>query len=258
MAKILILDIETAPNVAYVWRFFKEFIGPDQVLQNSTMMSFAAKWLGSDAVMYDDCRKTLDDSMIVWKLNQLLDEADIVVAHNGKKFDIPYVAARSLVLGYKPISPFKLVDTVLVAKNEFKFESNSLKYLAQVLDLKHQKKDHEKFPGFKLWLECLRNNNEAWDEMEKYNIMDVLCLEELYLKMRPWMNRHPNIGVFLEEDKHVCPKCGSDHQEKRGFAYTNTGKYQQFRCKACGGWSRGRYTLYPKDKRANLVVNQVN
>lgn len=257
MAKILIVDVETSPNVAYVWNFWKANIGAKQVLENGQMLSFAAKWLDGDKIYYQDVQHG-DEKQMLSILFGLLDEADIVVAHNGDKFDLPHIQGRGLVLGLKPPAPYKTIDTVKVAKYEFNFPSNSLEYLATVLELKNKKDGHKKFPGFELWLGVLSNNPEAWTEMKEYNIQDILVLEELYLKMRPYMRRHPNIGVFHDNEKIVCPKCGSDHIHFRGFAHTNVGRYHRFVCNECGGWGRTRVSVYPKNLRNNLVVNAVS
>lgn len=254
--KILILDIETAPKIAYVWRFFKENVGADQVLKHGHIMSFAAKWLGDDKIVYMENRKE-DDRRIIGALVNLLSDADIVVAHNGVKFDFAQISGRALVHGFAPPSPYKVVDTLKVARFKFGFASNSLAYLAKVLGC-HEKEKHKKFPGFELWLECLRNNEEAWEEMKQYNVQDVETLEEIYHKMLPWMDKHPNIATLSESNEPACPKCGSHHLQKRGFAYTNVGKYQRYQCQDCGGWSRSRYTLMPKEVKEHLLVNQVN
>ena len=179
--KILIIDIETAPTLAYVWRFFKENINPKQVLENSSILSYSAKWLDSEDIIYNDCREDLDDTCLILEMAALFDEADVVVAHNGKAFDVPRVKAACLVAGVPVPSPFKVVDTCITARKQFRFESNSLEYLANVLDLKHKKLPHAKFPGFSLWSECLKGNEEAWEEMRVYNIHDILVLQDLYI-----------------------------------------------------------------------------
>lgn len=253
--KIAIIDLETAPKQAYIWRFFKENIGAKQVLGHGYIMSFAYKWLGDEKTHYFETR-TEDDTALCVRLRAVLDEADIVIAHNAQKFDLPTARSRMLVNGLRPPSPFKVVDTLRVAKKEFAFPSNSLEYLAIVLGCK-PKLSHKKFPGFELWSECMKGNEEAWEEMRTYNVQDVDTLEEVYLKMRPYMRYHPNVGVHIEADHPVCPKCGSKHVHFRGFAYTNVGKYHRFQCKTCGGWGRTRTTVYPKDKRKQLVTNAV-
>lgn len=252
--KILIFDLETAPAIAYVWRFWKENISPKQVLEHGHIISFAAKWLGDDDIIYEENR-TSDDKKLVGSICYLLDEADVVVAHNGSKFDIPSIYSRALVHGFSPPSPVKIIDTCSIARKEFNFERNSLEYLTMILDCNIKKGGHKKYPGFELWLGCLRGEEEAWKEMKEYNIIDVLALEELYLKMRPWTTNHPNVANYVNPESPTCTKCGSRNLQKRGKAYTNVGVYQRFQCMDCGGWSRGRYTESPKN--TNLLANSV-
>ena len=253
--KILIVDTETAPNVAYVWRLWKQNISKAQILSHSNIMSFAAKWFGEDEIFYEENRND-DDRLVVSRLCELLDEADFAVAHNGANFDFKQIRARALVNGIKPPSPFKTIDTYKIAKKEFGFPSNSLEYLTDVLGCEHKKDGHKKFPGFSLWVECLKGNDEAWEEMKHYNILDILALEDLYVKLRPWATNHPNVAIYQEAQTPVCPKCGRTHLQYRGFAYTATGKYHRLQCQSCGGWSRTKYTLIPKNE--NGLVNQTS
>lgn len=254
--KVLFVDIETSPKVAYVWRFWKENVGAKQVIEHGHIMSFSALWNDDEACIYKENRAD-DDSEIVKELIKLLDEADIVIGHNVDKFDCNTINGRALVLGVRPPSPYKIVDTFQIAKKNFKFESNSLEYLAMVLGCQHQKLAHNKFPGFLLWLECLKGNDEAWEEMKLYNIVDTFVVRDVYRKMRPWVPQHPNMGVYQEEDRPVCPKCGSAHIQRRGYAYTQLSKFQRFVCLDCGGWSRTRFNEYDKDKRKKLLANAV-
>jgi DNA polymerase elongation subunit (family B) len=256
MPKILIIDIETSPAVAYIWKFFKENISPKQVIKHPHIMSYAAKWLGEGEIFYEESR-TPNDKTLLQKLAYLLDQADIVVAHNGLGFDLPRIKSRLLVHGIKPPSPVKVIDTLKVARAEFGFSGNSLEYLSEVLDLRTQKGNHSKFAGFTLWSECLKGNEEAWAAMKDYNVKDIIVLEELYLRLRPYDTKHPNLAVYSEPSEDpVCPKCGGKHLQYRGYAYTSVGKFHRMQCTTCGGWSRTRYSLRGKDE--NLVVNQVN
>lgn len=252
--KILLLDIETAPNLAHVWRFYNQDIGANQVIEHCSLLSFAARWLGEEKIHFHSVYKSSERSLLV-KLNILLDKADATITHNGRAFDMPKIRGRSLVYGISPPSPLKEIDTCVVARKEFGFDSNSLEYLAIVLECKAKKYKHRKFPGHELWTECLKDNPEAWAEMKFYNMHDIVILEEVYYKMLPYMTRHPNMGVFMESDERVCPKCGSTKNHKDGFAHTMVGKYQQYQCNDCGGWMRDRYTVYDKEKRKVLTVN---
>jgi DNA polymerase elongation subunit (family B) len=254
-SRILILDIETSPSVAYVWRFWQENISPKQVLEHPFIMSFAAKWLGEPDIIYEENR-TEDDRAIIERLVFYLDLADIVVAHNGDRFDLPKIRARALVNGIKPPSPVKIVDTYKIAKKEFGFPSNSLEYLCDALDCKVKKGKHKQFPGFELWLECLRKNEEDWLELKEYNIDDVIALEELYLKLRPWATNHPNVAIYDgPEEKTLCPKCASDNIQWRGYSFTQSGQYHRYCCNDCGGWGRSRYAVNKKNE--GLLTNAV-
>lgn len=239
-SKILMLDIETAPNLAYVWGGWQQNIGQNQWVQKNHIMSFAAKWLGDSHIMYSENRNE-NDKNLVFDLYGLLNEADIVVAHNGKKFDLPVIIGRGVVHGFTPPSPYFVVDTCEVARRELRLVSNSLANLCEDLGLP-KKSDHKKFPGFMLWAECLKGNNEAWSEMREYNIDDVISLEALYLRLRPYMKSHPNVVKDHEGNNYRCPKCGSENIQWRGYYYTKAGLcYRRFQCKDCGGWGRARF-----------------
>lgn len=254
--KTLIIDIETSPIMGKVWSLWKQNVSLDQIEEDWYIMSYSAKWLGEDDIMYNDCRENIgDDTELLVDMYSLLDQADIVVAHNGDKFDVPKINARLILNGFTPPSPYKTIDTVKVAKKHFGFTSNKLAYLTAEL-CEDQKLDHAKFAGWKLWNECMEGNEEAWDEMMEYNMMDVISLEELYLKFLPWTSTHPNVtSDHLSNEMH-CPKCASTDLNKRGFYYTNKGKYQRYRCNDCGGWSAETYTMNTKEKRKSLLASR--
>lgn len=255
--KTLITDIETAPIRAFVWRCFKENIGFNQIANDWHMLSFCAKWLHKPDVLYYDQSKRRnyeDDRVLLGRMHKLLTEADIVVAHNGKKFDMRKINARLIMNGYRPPAPYKVVDTLLEARKAFGFTSNRLAALTKQLVPDTVKDDHKEFPGFELWDECLKRNPRAWAVMREYNIQDVLSLEALYLKLRPWMEGHPNVGAYLENDKPTCPKCGSTNMRRQGYRMTQVGKYSRFQCTDCGGWARGRLTENSKQVRKHLLI----
>lgn len=257
--RIVTLDIETSPIVAYVWSLWKQNVGLNQIVEDWSILSFCYKWIDEKRVHYKDCRgqadKVRDDHHLLLALHKVLDEADIIVAQNGKKFDMRKINARFLIAGLPPPSPYKVVDTMLEARAIAAFTSNRLEWLSAVLT-DEPKSKHDKFPGFVLWTECLADNLAAWKEMEKYNIVDVRATEKLYLKLRPYIQGHPNIGNYRDDDEKVsCPKCGSHKVQKRGKARTQTGVYDRYQCTDCGGWSRSRYTLNTKGKRLSLLSN---
>lgn len=251
--KILLLDIETAPKVALVWKFWDENISPKQVLDHGHIMSYAAKWYMTNEIYYEENRKD-DEKELIKNLVNLLDEADITITHNGNKFDLKQIRARAVVNGINPPSPFISIDTCSVARKEFGFPSNSLEYLTEVMGCKIKKGNHKKFPGFELWLECLRNNEQAWEELRFYNIQDVLALEQLYEKMKPWISNHPHISLDDYNTITKCPKCGSEHIQWRGYSHTRSYTYKRFQCLNCKGWSRSRYN---ENKRNESILTSI-
>lgn len=239
-AKILLFDIETAPSLGWFWQMYDTNI--IEVKEHGYMLSFSCKWLGEKKVhtftLADFAGHkpwSTNDKKLVSKLAEFISQADIVVAHNGDRFDIPTTNTRLLVNGLKPIPPNKTVDTLKVARSKFKFLSNRLDDLANFLGI-GRKLPHT---GKKLWLSCMANDKSAWAVMKKYNEQDVKLLEDVYLKLLPWMSSHPNLNV-LNGTLHSCPNCGGNHIQKRGFLITRTGKKQRFQCSDCGSWSVGK------------------
>lgn len=256
--KIITIDIETAPLEAWTWGTWQQDVGAEQIKNEWTILSYAAKWLHRDRVIYKDvsgrgAEKIRDDGDLLGSLWDILNEADIVIGHNVGAFDLKRINARMVALGLLPYSPVKFIDTLNVAKKHFGFTSNKLERLSKTLTPKFPKLDHGKFPGFKLWVECLKDNRAAWREMKKYNVQDVRATEQLYLVLRPWMEGHPNVSMYGKLTAFTCPRCGQP-AAKRGTVFTQSGEYTQFQCQKCGGWSRSRYTLNHRRQREFSLV----
>lgn len=251
--KILLLDIETAPIIGYVWGLWENNVALNQIKSDWHILAWSAKWLDDKNIMYDDQRgeKNIeDDSRMLKGIWEFLDECDIVITQNGKAFDVKKLNARFILNGMQPPSSYKHIDTKLLAQKHFGFTSNKLEYMTDKLCTKYKKRKVRKFIGFELWSECLKGNIKAWDEMKKYNIYDVLSLEELYKKLIPWDNSI-NFNLYSRDNVTRCT-CGSANFQKNGFFYSPSGKYQRYRCGDCGSEIRDKENLLPKDKRKSL------
>lgn len=233
--KVLLIDLETAPNVAYVWGLFKENIPVARLISSGYTMCFSAKWLGEDELFFHSVQNTGRKEMLSIAYN-LLNEADVVVHYNGTYFDVPTLNKEFIKEGFTPPSPYKQVDLLKTVREKFKFPSNKLEYVADALDL-GQKYKHK---GFELWTECMAGDPQSWAEMEEYNKQDVILLENLYIKLLPWISNHPNTAMYRSVGEHQCPNCGSTNLVKRGYARTLVSVYERFRCNNCGKWSRKR------------------
>ena len=153
-----------------------------------------------------------------------------------------------------PYSPIRIIDTYEVSNRHFGFTSNKLAWTSKYLT-DSPKEEHRSFPGFELWKECLEDNPKAWKEMKKYNIRDVIATEKKYIRLRPWIKLHPNMGGYTEGEVPVCPKCGSENLQKRGVAISNTSRYHRFQCMNCGGWSRAKTMLNTLAERKQMICN---
>lgn len=252
--RVLIYDIETAPLLGYCWSLWDNNIGLNQIHSDWHVLSWAAKWMGEEDVYYQDQRDVKnveDDKQLLQGIWKLLDECDFVITQNGKKFDQKKLNARFVIHGMKPPSTYRHIDVLQIAKSQFGFTSNKLQYMTETLCKKYKKSGHAKFSGFELWSECLNGNIEAWSEMENYNILDILSLEELYSIISPWDAKLPNFSVYDDEP--------SENEEwvKDGFVYSNLGKYDRYRNTVTGQQRRGNINLLSKEKRDSLLRNIV-
>ena len=250
--KILFFDIETAPLKAHLWSMWQQGVGLNQIEADWFMLSFCCKWAHSDEVFYYDQRNAEnieDDYELVLKLWHFLNEADVVVGQNSKRFDVKKANSRFILNGLPKPSTYRQVDTMEIAKRNFGFTSNRLEYMTDKLCTDYKKSKHKKFHGHELWSECLKGNLEAWLEMEDYNRLDVLSLEELYNVLSSWDNTLPNYDVYVDDILDMS------EWEKDGFHYTNLGKYQKYRNKITGVQRRSRVNLLTKEKRDSLLAN---
>lgn len=235
--KILLLDIENSPNLAHVWGLWGQDISLAQLQKSAFVLCWAAKWLDEDLVYFDSIHRSSRKKMLK-NIHKMLDEADAVIHYNGKKHDIPLLNKEFIENGFTPPSPYKQIDLYDTAKGQFKFPSNKLEYVCKTLGVGEKLKHI----GHELWTLCMAGDNDAWKLMEEYNINDVVILEEVYNKMRPWIRGHANYSLH-SDDAMVCPNCGGHHHQKRGFHYTLHSQFQRYRCKDCGHWFKDNKIL---------------
>jgi len=251
---ILLIDIETCPSEGYFWGIWNQNIAIDQIRRDWTMLCWSAKWLFDDKVMSDQLTPNeaieRDDARITKSIWLLIDKADVIIAHNGRRFDLRKLNQRFLIHGLNPPMPYQVVDTLEVAKKVFGFTSNKLDFINRLLGIR--RKIHT---DFELWLNCMDGDQVALDEMAEYNRNDVAILEETYVKLRPWIKSHPNIGLYAETVNECCGNCGCpdlDFPEGQ-FYFTPLGKYSSGRCRNCGAIVRSRVSALSKDDRKNLL-----
>lgn len=246
-ARVLLYDIETTPNLAYVWgKWQQDVIAYEQEWH---ILCFAYKWLGEskthvvalpDFPLYKKDKS--NDIEVVKKLKELFDEADVVIAHNGDSFDQKKTHARFMVHKLGPPSPYRQIDTKKVARKYANFNSNKLSDLGRVLGVG----DKMETGGFSLWLGCMNGVQAAWKTMKRYNKQDVVLLEQIYLELRPWISPHPAMNL-MEGKLDACPNCGGTSLHKNGTYYNRVSKVQVWKCNDCGAHPKSRMVTAVKE-----------
>jgi hypothetical protein len=229
--KILLLDIETKPALAYVWRAYGEqSVGVDQVLDGGGTICVGAKWLGEkECFLFSDWEHGHQEMLV--RVHDMMSHADAVITYNGNRFDLPKLQGEFLLAGLGPTPPCTSIDC-LKAVRKFGFFINKLAYIGPLLSVG----DKIKHEGFTLWTAVMDGDVKAQGRMSRYCIQDVRLLEKLYLKIRPFILNHPHFGSVGGQQ---CGACGSTHIQSRGSRRTKAFKIQRLQCQTCGSWSDG-------------------
>jgi len=252
--RILVLDLESAPSVVVAFNRFKVNVNQEAVLQEGGwLLSYAYKWLGDKEVQGNVLTpgEAIDanDSGLCMELWELVEQADAILYHNGLNFDLPLMKARMIVNGLPPIRKVKSIDSLQMVK-EFKFNSNKLNSLCRQLDI-GGKLEHS---GISLWIDCMKGDPDALKHMFEYNKVDVQILEDLYLYIRPFSTRHPNMSVELG-DKVRCNICCSDKVRSTGnLVSTNLSVFEEYSCE-CGARFKTRQSITTKEQRSKFLSN---
>lgn len=226
--KILLLDIETAPATAYVWKLFDENVGLEQLIAPSRILCWAAKWYRGEWHVADERGNRL---VMLKALHALLSEADAVVTYNGDRFDIPKVNGEFVSAGLNPVPPIPSIDLYRTVK-KLGYQSSKLLFVAKYLGIGEKVSTQ----GFKLWADVMAGGEAAWAKMLRYNKQDVALLEKLYTKLRPYIKSHPALHMHNEN----CPVCGAAKVQRRGNRRTKAFMIERLHCQGCGAWFDGR------------------
>lgn len=239
-ARVLLYDVETSPNIGFTWGRIEQNV--IAFIRERMIISIAWKWLDESKVHcaalphFKTYKKNKHDNReLIKKFHAVMTKADIAISHNGSRFDEKQLSTEFLKHKLKPPTPHKVIDTLIVARRYFRFNSNRLDDLGESLGVGRKLK-HE---GFDLWLGCLNGDKKAWETMRAYNRQDVVLLERVYKKMLPWISSHPNMTHF-SGDRMACSGCGSSNTERRGRVFYAGSSRGRLQCRNCGKWSLGQ------------------
>ena len=258
--KILLFDIETSMIQGYFWGLWKQNISIKQIIEDWYVLCWSAKWLGEDKIVNDSLHYHPEpifknnERLIVESLWKLLDEADIIVAYNGKKFDRKKMNTKFFQYGLPEPAPYKVVDPMLVIKGNFAMTSNKMDFIAKYIE---GNDDSKMSTNIQLWIDSMNNDRESMEYMAEYCDQDIVVLEAVYLATRHWNKNAPQLALYYDDDKPRCSSCGSHDLEllDNKHAYTGTSKFQVVRCNDCSKIMRKKVNQLSKEKRQSLHMN---
>lgn len=249
--KILLWDIETAPGLAYYWRAKTTFINHGMVKSWPWLLGWSAKWADRNQIISDmvtpEEAVARDDTRVAQSIADLIREADILVAHNGDDFDLPFLTGRLWVNQLEPIGPVDTIDTKKLASKDLGLTHNNLDAIARMRGQQEKLKT-----DFSLWLRCMEGEQKALNEMKKYNRNDVEILHREFEDMKPYVTR---LKRLVDTTKSlVCLWCGSDQLQSRGerkMKRTPAYTYLRFYCTNCKRYPsyKTRSSLHVSDMR---------
>ena len=207
-----------------------------------TILCIGYKWLGQPKVHCPtilDCSNNgmLDDKGLVKRFSEVYAECDYAVGHyaGNRRFDAPMINSKLLKHGLMPLAPAPIVDTWRVMFDTFKLHNNRLVTVQQFLGCKE-----EKTPiTFDDWLRAAHGDRKSLKQIVHHCKQDVLVLEEVFLKIRPWIKNEPARQLFVKTPLENCTSCGSSKMQRRGFQAAKTRRYPRYQCQSCGKWHRG-------------------
>jgi|DEB0MinimDraft_10_1074344.scaffolds.fasta_scaffold01596_18 DNA polymerase elongation subunit (family B) len=231
--KIMFFDCETSFNTVRTFYIgSKVSISHDQIIDERKVVCICWMMEGEKKVhhLQWDAKKHCDKKMME-KFIKIISEVDVAIAHNGDKYDIPVLKTRGIYHKLPPMTNIQTIDTLKLARNNFRFNSNRLDYIAKYLGFKGKKATG----GLQLWHDVQDRCPNALKKMVDYCKQDVTELREIFWKLVPYCDRLPvHLGILLGGDRPCCKVCGDKHPHKINVHTTASGvKYQRYRCKTC-------------------------
>jgi DNA polymerase III epsilon subunit-like protein len=131
-----------------------------------------------------------DDRHVLKAIVEELSHHDIWIAHNGNKFDVPFLRTRLAKWGLPPLPTKKLIDPLTLARNKLRMSWNSLEKIATFLNC-NSKTDVEG----DIWLKAaLDGNTQAMNKIVTHCIHDVYTLERIVHSLKSYSTNYNSWG----------------------------------------------------------------
>jgi len=244
--KIVIWDLETLPDPRKIYEVIPS-IGawPGRTFKGElqSILTFGYKIYGEKEAHTVNCwdfkeswdKDRNDDSAVVAFAYEVLKDADEIVTHNGKQFDVKVLNTKLLQYGLPPLPNIKHVDTKIAAK-KLSLYSNSLANVAKFFKVEDKMSFSNKWG---LWTRIAFGQSTKKDLklMSDYCKQDVDTLEAIYEKLRPFHGTNTVNKTFFNGEERSCTTCGSNNIHKAGTRRTKTAIKQRYVCQKCGSYS---------------------
>lgn len=134
------------------------------------------------------------DNIIVQRTADILAQHDVIVAHNGSRFDVPFLRTRMLKHKMGRLPDLKMVDPCSMLFHKFRMKSNSLAAIIDHLGLRDKKTPL----NMSVWIDAtLNGNRKAMDEIVKHCIQDVKALDGVFNAVKPYIKLLDDRGSAL-------------------------------------------------------------
>jgi DNA polymerase elongation subunit (family B) len=244
--KILFLDIETIPDfleVIKIWCGISAYPGLSLKASITSILCIGYKWLDDpkthciNAWDFPEWKKDINkDKRVVEEFLKIYEQADAIVTHNGKSFDLKHIKTRAMKHGFPSLAEKQHIDTKNEVKKHLYMFNNRLGTIGDFL-VGDKKLENG---GWQLWVDVYNRIPKAQKLMTEYCKQDVILLEKVFLKIRPYISSIPNYGLFQVGAYKMCPSCGSTRVKKDGVRVQKSGIQQRYRCNECGTLSHSK------------------
>lgn len=237
---IVTLDIERVPGAftADFWdmnAFKNRRIHPDQVVSWPRTICLAWRWYGAKRVEFAAEWEPGGQEAMLLAAWETYDKADIIVGHNVGRFDSKHLQTGWLELGLPMPSPYKVVDTLVIARKHFGMESNTLDAICKRLGVPHKTDKYE----VAVAKAAVDGDVRAQRKLTAYNKGDIVASEALYDRFRGRIPNHPHTKSGNALDVLTCNQCNGRNLDRNGIKLAQQITYLLYRCTDCGANVQG-------------------
>lgn len=123
-----------------------------------------------------------DDRELALRIKEAIEQFDVIVTYNGKRFDEPFLRTRLADPGLNVPGPIlkRHVDLYWVARNRYRLHSNSLENFSRFLGVKTSKTRLDP----RVWRMAICGHKPSYDYIIQHCVADVKVLAECWDRVK--------------------------------------------------------------------------